>query len=85
MVGLFPTDPAPTLDDISRNGHELAVRCDRCRMIAALDVKSLVRTEDPFQPIDRYKFRCRKCGKPGQAIVTSADDMNTGRSRIWPH
>jgi len=79
------TDPAPTLDEISRDGHELAVRCARCRMIAALDVKGLVETEDPYQPIDRYKFRCRKCGKPGQPIVTSAGETNTGRSRIWPH
>ncbi len=84
MVRRFATDPAPTLDDIWRAGHELAVHCEPCGVIAALDVKSLVETEDPSQPIDRYSFRCRQCGKLGRAIVTSAAVTNAGRSRIWP-
>lgn len=60
-------------------GMDLAIHCDRCRMLRSLRLERLIAAR-PSQPIAAMTFRCSTCHQLGMASLSWRDTGNSYRS-----
>lgn len=50
--------------------YALSVHCARCRVLRDVDLLALAASGREKMEIGKMRFRCTKCGEPGQPIVS---------------
>jgi hypothetical protein len=75
--------PGFTPADLVALGPELLAHCPACRVLRVVDVAGLVARGYGDRPIAALKFRCHKCGGPGEALATWRDRANAHRSHTF--
>jgi len=78
--------PAPTCRDIIAKSASFSVFCVPCRLLTQRDdlPARLVAAGRGDTPIDRLKFKCRKCGALGEPRATLPGNGLLGRPSLWP-
>ena len=78
------TGRAPTLADIFLAKHQLTIFCEGCRVTRPIDVEKAALARDEHKPIDRFRFRCSKCGMIGKPQVHGLGNAAMGFPLVWP-
>ncbi len=63
---------APTPEFIVSSGATLSLNCERCRLLTQPPdlLQKLCAAGRGAVPVDQLRFRCHRCGQPGEPWVT---------------
>jgi hypothetical protein len=77
---------APTAREIIAKSASFDIDCDPCRLLTQREdiPPRLVAAGRGDTPIDRLRFKCRKCGMLGTPLVKLPGNGLMGRVQLWP-